>query len=66
MEKKRSNRLGTAIRASGERSAMNAVGSRSITTVKSLSGQACMNWPSTAVTDRCPPGAKAPPSLQYG
>ena len=65
MEKKRRSRLGTAIRASGERSAMKAVGSRSVTTVWSLSGQACMNWPNTAVTDRCPPGAKAPPSVQY-
>src|SRR5579859_1713923 len=41
---KRSSRLGTAISSSGERSAMNAVGSSSMTRVCSLSGQAWKSW----------------------
>ena len=53
------------IRVIGDRSAMNAVGSSSMTVVCSLSGQACRSWRIKPRTDGCPPGARIPPSLQY-
>jgi hypothetical protein len=63
--RKRSTIDGSATRARGDHSAMNAVGSRSISVVCSLTGQDVANWRIVPLAEKCPPGLSVPPSLQY-
>ncbi len=65
--RKRNARLGTAASTSGDRSAMNAVGSKIMARVGSFVEDPVTSWLISPATVRWPPtGLIAPPSLQYG
>jgi len=66
VDRNRSARPGTAIAASGERSARNATGSSTRTVVRSFTGPALVSWASRPPAEMWPPaGEITPPSLQY-
>ena len=65
MATKRSARPGTAASTSGDRSAMNAVGSRIKARVGNFVPDPEASWPMSPETEKCPPlGLTTPPSLQ--